>query len=221
MNGELGETRHQLGEVRPAPMVPPGQHRGRMLLFESILIVLSVLLGFALQAWAERRAERMMAAAALENFRVEIEANLNDLERVQPRHAAFADRLAEALADSASRSSETAFAVFARNLPEGGLQTPPLKEAAWETATSTGALRLLDYDLAAVLSETYLVQRSTLGPTVALLSERLYAPGTFENEAREAFVNVHHMLLVELAGREAYLTEVYRNTLARLSEASR
>jgi hypothetical protein len=145
----------------------------------------------------------------------------NSLERVQSRHAAFARRLAEALADSTSRSSETAFAVFARNLPEGGLQTPPMKEAAWETATSTGALRLLDYDVAALLSEIYLVQRSTLVPTVALLSERLYAPGSFEEAEREAFVSVHRMLLVELAGREAYLIEVYRNALARLSEADR
>jgi hypothetical protein len=200
MKGDPGETPHHLDEAIPAPAVPPVQHRGRMLLLESILIILSVLLGFALQAWGEHRAERRMAAAALENFRVEIEANLNSLERVQPRHAAFADRLAEALADSASRSSETAFAVFARNLPEGGLQAPPMKEAAWETATSTGALRLLDYDVAATLSEAYLVQHSTLVPTVALLSERLYAPGNFEEAEREAFVSVHHMLLVELAG---------------------
>jgi hypothetical protein len=42
-----------------------------------------------------------------------------------------------------------------------------------------------------------------------------------EGPATEAFVNVHRMLLVGLAGREAYLIEVCRDALARLSEARR
>lgn len=192
-----------------------------MLLFESILIIVSVLLGFALSAWGERRADRRTAQAAVENFRAEIQGNLTTLQRVQPKHVQFAERLGDAVADSASGSSETAFDVFARSMPEGGLDIPPMREAAWETAISTGALSLLDYDLAAVLSETYLIQRSTLGPTLALLRERLVAPANFEMAERRALVRVHQMMLSELAGQETWLMEVYRNALARLAEAAR
>lgn len=86
---------------------------------------------------------------------------------------------------------------------------------------STGALSLLDYDLAAVLSETYLVQRSTLAPTLALLRERLIAPANFESREHRALLRVHQMMLNELAGQEAYLIDVYGSALARLSEAGR
>lgn len=49
---------------------------GLRLAFESILIVLSVLLAFAVTSWGERRTERELASAALANFRSEIEGNL-------------------------------------------------------------------------------------------------------------------------------------------------
>lgn len=221
MSTEHGEKPRQPDEPASTPMQPAGQSRGRMLLFESTLIVLSVLLGFSLQAWGERRANARIARAAIESFRAEIQTNLNTLQRVQPKHAEFAERLAEAIVDSTSRSAETAFDVFARTMPEGGLDTPPLREAAWETAMSTGALSLLDYDLAAVLSETYLIQRSTLAPTLALLRERLIAPANFESREHRALLRVHQMMLNELAGQEAYLIDVYGNALARLSEADR
>lgn len=39
--------------------------------------------------------------------------------------------------------------VFARMMPEGGLDTPPMREAAWETALSTGALEAAERSLSA------------------------------------------------------------------------
>jgi len=185
-------------------------------LFESILIVLSVLLGFALTAWGERRTEKRVAETALENFRAEIESNLEQLERVQPKHAQFAQRLVQAADEVALDPAETAFQVFVRLMPEGGIDTPPLREAAWETAMSTGALRLLDYEIAASLSETYFIQRSTLLPTIRLLSDRFLATENFDPAARDQMIIVHQMMLTELAGQESYLIDVFRNSLERL-----
>lgn len=196
-------------------------HRGRVLLFESVLIVLSVLLGFALSAWGERRADKRTVEAAIENFRVEIEANLRELQRVQPKHEQFAERLADVVDEMAANNRTTAFDVFVENMPEGGLDTPPLKEAAWETAMSTGALSLLEYKLAATLSETYLVQRSTLAPTLSLLRDRFAAPANYEPAQREAMLRVHQIVLTELAGQEAYLIDIYRNALAQLDGQDR
>lgn len=115
---------------------------------------------FCISSLGKRLSDRRLAAAAVENFRREIQTNLDSLARVQPMHLEFADRLkAAALSDS---SGQTAFDSFVSLMPEGGLNTPPMREAARETAVSTGALRLLEYDIAAQLSDTYLVQRSTL-----------------------------------------------------------
>lgn len=163
-----------------------------------------------------RQGERELAANALENFRREIESNLAALERVHPKHVQLAQRL-QAATQSDSVPGETAFDVLVSLLPEGGLDTPPLREAAWETAVSTGALRLLDYETAARLSETYLIQRLTLGPTLQRLADRVMDVPNFDPDARAMVVRVHHMVLQELAGQEAFLIETYRETLEQLT----
>ena len=212
------------GSARLAPSAPPARRsprraRASRLLLESALIVLSVLLGFALTQWGEQRKERATAAAALENFRREIGTNLAALERVHPKHQAFTRRLAAVRPGTAQ--GETAFDVVVSLLPEGGLDTPPLREAAWEAAVSTGALRLLDYETAALLSETYLVQRLTLGPTLQRFGDRFMDTPNFDPRSRDTMVRVHHMLLQELTGQEGYLIETYRKTLRRLPPARR
>jgi hypothetical protein len=200
------------------PYELPSPGGGGRLLFEGILIVLSVLLGFALSGWGERRTDRALATAALRNFRLEIEANLAILERTQPTHVEIADRLGLATNAADAPPGQTARDAFAQALPENGLDTPPLSEAAWEAAVSTGALRLLDYDTAARLSQTYLVQRATLVPTLKLLSERFNDAPNFDPRSRTLMLHVHQGLLRELAGQESYLIELYRETLAILPE---
>ena len=180
------------------------------LVIESVLIVLSVLLAFAVAEWRDRVADRDLAHAAVTNFRREISANLAELERVQPKHAEFAKRL---LAAAQHPGTGNAFDAFVKAMPEDGLDTPPLHEAAWEVATSTGALRLLDYNVAAQLSETYLVQRSTVLPTLRMLTDRISSIQTFEPAARTAMVRVQQMVITELAGQESYLIDLYRKAL--------
>lgn len=189
------------------------------LLLESVLIVLSVLLGFALSEWRARQADHERAAAALENFRREIRNNLATLEQRRPEHAALAERLAGAI-DSDASEGETAFDVFATLMPEGGTNTLPLREVAWQTAASTGALRLLDYEVAALLSETYLLQAS-LVPTLARLSDRFSDQSNFDPQSRDAMIRVHHRLMDDLAGQEEYLIDTYRRALQRLPVATR
>lgn len=191
---------------------------GRMLV-ESVLIVASVLLGFGLNAWGERRAARDTERAAIERFRQEIRANLEAVEEAHPRHAAFARRLAESVPDSLVAGS--AFDVFYALMPEGGLNMRPLRDAAWETALSTGALRLLDYDTAAMLSETYLVQHSSIQPTLERLSDRIMDPRTFDPAQRDLMLRVHQMTIQELAGQQRYLMVVYENALEQLDGGAR
>ena len=212
-------------EAPPPPPLPvaslaePGRalRRSRSaLVLESVLIVASVLLGFALSSWSERREEGRLTAAALASFRSEIQANLAALERVQPKHAAFAERLAAAA--RRSHADRTAFDVFVELMPEGGIDAPSLGEAAWQAALSTGALRLFDYDVAAALSEAYFVQRATVLPTVSILQDRFLAEANFDPASAPVIVRVHSMVLNELAGQEAYLIDVYRRTLDRLEQ---
>ncbi|MFL5539830.1 MAG: hypothetical protein ACJ8J0_12595 [Longimicrobiaceae bacterium] len=205
------------GEGAPAPAAAP-RHRWAAgtprLLLEAALIVLSVLLGFAANEWQQTRSERALAQNVLDNFRRELQANLATVQRIYPRHRAFTERLGEAAASA--HGDSTAFEVFAARMPADGLELAPLQEAAWETASSTGALRLLDYPTAALLSETYLIQRASTARTIERISDRFLSPGNFDPAAQRTMLRSQHMLFVELSGQESYLVEVYRKALARL-----
>jgi hypothetical protein len=184
------------------------------LLLEAALIVLSVLLGFAVNEWQQNRADRKLAHSVLANFRREIAQNLATLERTQPRHAQLVQRLEAASARAHGDSA--AFDVFAAMMPPGGLELKPLPDAAWQTANTTGAFRLLDYETAAMLSETYLVQRTLIGDSMERLSGQLLSPANFDPAAQRTMLRTEYMLTNELSAREAYLIGVYRQTLAKL-----
>jgi len=181
---------------------------------ESALIVASVLLGFALNEWEQRRLERERADAALANFRREIEQNLATLRRVHPIHEKLRTDLEGALARE--NPGKSAFDVFREEMPESGLNLVPLRDAAWETAVSTGALRLLDYETAALLSETYLVQRGSLDGAIQRFVDRFYLPDSFEPAAQKRMLRTHQMMLGEVTGLESYLLEVYPQALEKL-----
>jgi type II secretory pathway pseudopilin PulG len=191
------------------------RHSPGRLLLEAALIVLSVLLGFAVNAWQQRQSERELAERVVANFRREMQENLATLQRSYPLHRDFAARLRAAAAREHPDSS--AFEVFASLMPRDGLALAPLKEAAWETAQSTGALRLLDYHVASQLSETYVIQRGTLMQTQRLLTERFLAPPNFDPAQQKTMLMTSYMLMVELSGQEAYLVEVYQKTLRQLA----
>jgi len=197
------EPRH-----RPRRRVPE-------LLVESLLIVLSVALGFAVTQWQDRRRDAALAAEATANFRREITQNLRALQRAQPKHVALVKRLEQEA--TTPHPGETAFDALVRVRHEiDSTAVPVLGDAAWETATSTGALRLLGYERAARLSETYLIQRGQLVQTLLRIEERASAPESFTPAAREPMLRVYALLFAEVEGGERYLIGVYGETLKQL-----
>jgi hypothetical protein len=219
---------HSGEQPSTSPYEPPGAHpayadvkrsrtrRTPRILIESLLIVLSVLLGFAANEWHERSSDRALADQALVSFRQEIAQNLATLEAVEPKHAAMADRLAAAANAVPGKVGETAFDAFHAAMPAGGVSVPPLSDAAWETATSTGALRFIGYERASRLSETYHMQSTTILGTGQRLEDRLSSPENFDPAQRRAMLRAESLLFTELSGVEEYLISVYRETLAKL-----
>ena len=190
-----------------------GESPGKLFL-EAALIIMSVLLGFAVNAWQQRQNEHELSRRVLANFRREIQLNLRTLEHSYPLHSQFAERLQAAAARPHPDSS--AFEVFRTLMPEDGMMLAPLKEAAWETAQSTGALRLLNYETAARLSETYVIQRTTLMQTQRLITERFLAPPNFDPAQQRTMLMTSYMLMGEVSGQEEYLIGIYRETLRHL-----
>jgi hypothetical protein len=184
------------------------------LLFESTLIMLSVLMGFTVNEYRERQKTVTRAAEVVTGFRREIQKNLRDLEDGYQRHQYFQTRLAAFDPDTAPAT--TAITAIIPMFPKGGLHLPVLSDAAWQTATATDAFRLLDYKTVALLSETYLIQRDLVMGTSKLIQDRLFERATFDRSNTKATLLMISVLMEQLTVQEKLLIESSRAALAKL-----
>jgi hypothetical protein len=196
-------------------------------LLEGLFIVISVALGFWVTQLREERQSHELAARVLKGLETEVRYNLAKLEPFIDIQQKWLDAMGK-LGTATDRqtgfpvcpTSSTACGVFFATRPDlGDIKTsfPILRRAAWDTALSTGALRLLDYDLAAGLSEIYQMQelfRSNLekvGPS---------STDWFDPAAREAAVRKQYMAMVELQYDERQLLlPLYRQYLPLIAGA--
>ena len=204
----------------------PGRTLGHWLL-EGLFIVVSVALGFWVTQVREERQNRELATRTLKGLEAEMRYNLATLEPfadVQDKWIEAMAKLGDAKDHRAGfpvcPTSATACGVYFATRPDlGNLKTsfPSLRRAAWDTAVSTGALRLLDYDLVAALSETYQMQdalRSNMDKSGVSSTD------WFDPNAREAAVRKLYMAMVELQYDERQLLlPLYRKYLPLISTA--
>jgi hypothetical protein len=183
---------------------------------ESLLIVVSVLLAFGLNEWRMQRADSQLARNVIDGLYREIEANRALLETMQPQHAQLAEKLAGLPPEAVGGRS--AFAVVFESRVDGGSLINPPAEAAWQTALSTGALRLLDYETVSILSRVYLGQRDAVGRTSERIADLAFDARMFDPDVGRETTQVFMALMNELASQEAHLLNEYANGQRRLAE---
>jgi hypothetical protein len=167
------------------------------LVFESLLIILSVALGFAVAQWREHSQDRQLAASALRSLYREVEHNLAMVERQLEFHGRWVAALATYPAEpnDARGEAATAWDVFLATWP-GFDNTalanftepfPAPRHAAWEAALSSGALRHVDYDITARLADIYQLQRSlqTSIDQLPFTSAHVFDPGSRMTSVRQ------------------------------------
>jgi hypothetical protein len=177
---------------------PAGKKTSQWLL-EGAFIVLSVALGFAVSQFGEYRNDRQLAQRMLQSIRTEVEYNARMLEPFVPFHREWRDRLTQADSKAVSTTGvDFLFAARPPLPPQIRTNVPLLRHAAWDTATSTGALRLIDYDLAAGFSEIYSLQQYAASTFSSLFGQSaFYDPGGGPATARLAQTTMQEMTWTE------------------------
>jgi hypothetical protein len=207
--------------------VPKPGRTLRHWLLEGLFIVVSVALGFWVTQVREERQNRELAARVLKGLEAEVQYNLSTLEPFADIQEKWIEAMAK-LGDAKDRrtdfpvcpTSSTACGVFFATRPDLGAvksSFPLFRRAAWDTAVSTGALRLLDYELVAAVSEIYQMQDLFRGNmnNVGISSTDWYDP-----TARDAAVRKLYMGMVELQYDERQLLlPLYRKYLPLISTA--
>ena len=184
-------------------------------LLEGIFIVVSVLLGFSLTEFGQYRSERELAARMLTSVRTEVEYNRALLSRFVPIHRTWQAALAAEDPSSGTGSAVDVLLARRPTLPaEFTTNVPVLRRAAWDTALSTGALRLIDYDLAAGLSEIYGMQDYAGATFPKLFSD----PSFFDPTVRSATITLSQTIMRELVFAEETLLGLYEKHLPAILE---
>jgi len=203
-----------------APSNPAPRAAGRPVshwLFEGLFIVLSVLLGFGVAQYGDYRNDQELARRMLTSIRTESEYNNAALDKYLPFHQAWRDRLQNIDAATATGSTLEVF-VSARPETDASLavNVPVFRRAAWDTAISTGALRLIDYDLAAGLSEIYGMQQHAIGTFMGLFAQASF----YDPASRAATIQLARTALQEMTWAEGQLRELYDKHLPAIRRAA-
>jgi hypothetical protein len=186
-------------------------------LFEGLLIVISIALGFWVAQAKEARDNREFAARVLKSLQAEVEHNAALVEPYVAFHSKWAAELARESAESGSGSGiEVVFATRPA-LAANTDHFPIPRRAAWDAALSTGALRLIDYDVASGLSELYRIQEILDAKIMRLDGPEL---SFYDRDGREAAVKLARFTMEGISQTEAALVAGYRTHLPAIRAAA-
>ena len=169
--------------------------------------MVSVALGFAVSQLGDSRAERRLAARVLNGVGAEVEYNLATVEPYISVHRRWAEALGKEAASTGTASGVEVFLATRPELPAGTTTNiPVLRRAAWDTTLSTAGLRLIDYDVAAGLSEIYGLQGRLETSAGRIGSETVF----FDHGARDASVKMTWWAMQDIVAAEEALVVLYR-----------
>lgn len=183
-------------------------------LFESVLIVLSVLLALALDEWRRGRQQRIDLSLAVQGIRAELTDNKAEAERAYSRHVTIRDTL-QAYARRADLPPARIY--------YGGMFNPAsLLSIAWESARDGGSTEHLPYDVRLMLARVYDRQSRyrTLGDAIAqsIMSDVQRRGG--ETVFRDGYANFI-LLTEDFANRERRLVVAFDSALSVLGRSAR
>jgi hypothetical protein len=202
----------------PAPTPKTEKPTVRFLL-EGLLIVVSVALGFAVAQYGESRENHELADRVLKGLRAEVERNLAILEPQIAMHRKWLQALASV---GPAKGGETARDVFLATWPgfnpyDIKSPFPLLTRGAWDAALSTGALRFIDYDVVAKLSQIYQWQESL---EAAVQKMPYSTPAFFDPANRTAAVQQLAFQINAIELTEGFLLAAYREHLPAIRAAA-
>ncbi len=185
------------------------------LVAEGLLIVCSVLLALALEAWWDGRKQHAEAAQALVRVRAEIADNRREAETAYAYHQQVIAAYTAALESAPPEEDETAVEwLISRNVMANGLAPPILNSVAWETARDGGALSRWDDELEAQLRRTYFQQARGASATFPELARAFFSPDAHDAARTEVTLRRIQAMIREFTSQEGALVSIYGGTLA-------
>lgn len=152
-------------------------------LFESALIVMSILVALGLDEWRENREAAETVSQALLNFDREIRQNQAQIDYATP----FSVGLLNILKGRYESDEQLSIDEFVDMMES--YESAALQSTAWETAIATGSLAKMDYNIVSALSMTYSLQNRYQIATRSGLAELTSPQNVSDDRLRLAVYN--------------------------------
>jgi hypothetical protein len=187
---------------------------------EGVFIVVSIALAFGVDEYRERRANNELVTRVLTSVEAELKHNLAEVDPYLEFHRRWADALEQAAGASGNQRGLDVYVGVRPALPPGGVAEFPtqVRRGAWDAAVSTGALRFIDYDLVAALSDVYQVQQF-YGETIDRLVAAVTAMPAFDPATRTLSVRQMSTTMNSVSFAEQLLLDRYRKHLPAIRAA--
>lgn len=188
---------------------------------EGLFIVVSIGLAFAVDEYRERRASGELAARALRSIAAELEHNLAQIEPFVEFHRRWAAALEGSDASRREQSAIDIYIAVRPQLPVAARANFPtqVRRVAWDAALSTGALRFIDYDLVASVSEIYAMQ-GYYNETARQLGSAVYGGPAMDPATSAIAVRQLSVAMREVVFAEELLRDLCRRDLPRVRAAA-
>lgn len=181
-------------------------------LFESFLIVISILVALGLDEWREKRQDDETIRQALISFASEIRQNRARIEDAAP----FNMGLLNVLEQRHNEGDITDIDDFV-NMIES-YSPVVLQSTAWETALATGSLAKMNYEMVSALSLTYSLQNRYQIATSTGMDD-LISPQNLSRDQMNLAIFNSIRYLNDATSMEAELSVVYGEATSVIGEA--
>jgi hypothetical protein len=181
-------------------------------LFESALIVLSILLALGFDEWQENREDEENVQLALSNFASELRQNRTRVEDAAPFNQGLRDVLRNRYETDDIGSVDDFINMVGSYAPLA------LQSTAWETALATGSLAKMNYNLVSALSLTYNLQNRYQLAGRSGMAE-LTSPQNLSEEKLNLAVYNSIRYLERITSMEEELTVIYAEAFSVIQSA--
>jgi hypothetical protein len=189
------------------------------LVYESILIIFSVLLALFLNEYRGQLKENQQKELAMKMVKIELKSNLEILNEWRPYHEKVLKNLNEALnSNSINSTLFTENGVFTWSLMPNGVVQRVIDNGSWQTLKSSSISSTIEFNTMFTLSELYKHQAQGVESTLNRILKIISARESLEQKNQRSTIILLRNTFHEMVSQEIFLIKKYEQTLIEIEK---
>jgi hypothetical protein len=189
------------------------------LIFESILIIFSVLLALFLNEYRGQLKENQQKELVIKIVKIELKSNLEILNEWRPYHEKVLNNLNEALNSNSTNSTLfTEKGVFTWSLMPNGVVQRVIDNGSWQTLKSSSISSIIEFNTMFTLSQLYKQQAQGVESTLNRILKIISARESLEQKNQRSTIILLRNTFNEMVSQEIFLIKKYEQALIEIEK---